>query len=75
MMCNGNTDSEVWDASDYYSTKEEAIKAGTKALNAFLANPEEDYDQYDVLGCEYDLDMEGTPQPFAVTNLLSNILC
>lgn len=68
-MCNGHPDSEVWDASDYYSTKEEAIYMGTKALNAFLANPEEDYDQYDVLGCTYDIDIDGTPTAFAVAQI------
>ena len=68
-MCNGHPDSDVWDAYDYYNTKEEAIQAGTKALNEFLTNPAIDYDQYDVLGCEYDLDVEGTPTAFAVAQL------
>ena len=68
-MCNGNFDSEVWDASDYFDTKEYAIAAGTKALKEYLANPEEDYDQYDVLGVTYDLDVDGTPTGFAVAQI------
>ena len=68
-MCNGHPDSEVWDASDYYSTKEAAIYMGTKALKEYLTNPEEDYDQYDVLGVTYDLDMDGTPTAFAVAQI------
>lgn len=68
-MCNGNPSSEVWDASEYYDTKEEAIQAGTKSLNEYLANPDKDYDQYDVLGCTYDVDIDGTPTAFAVAQI------
>ena len=70
-MCNGNFDSDTWDASDYFDTKEEAISAGTKALREYLANPAIDYDQYDVLGCEYDIEVDGTPSGFAVAQIFS----
>ena len=69
-ICNGNPDSEVWDASEYFDTKEDAICEGKKALRAYLANPEEDYDQYDVLGVTYDLDIDGTPTGFAVAQFV-----
>lgn len=68
-MCNGNFDSDAWDASDYFDTKEEAISAGTQALKEYLANPAINYDQYDVLGCEYDIEVEGTPSSFAVAQI------
>lgn len=71
-MCNGNPDSEVWDASEYFDTKDDAISAGTKALNEYLANPEEDYDQHDVLGVDYDIDVDGTPMSFAVAQIFSH---
>lgn len=69
-MCNGNPDSEVWDASEYFDTKDDAIFAGAKALRAYLANPEEDYDQYDVLGVDYDMDFDGAPTGFAVAQIV-----
>ena len=70
-MCNGNIDSDAWEASEYFDTKEEAISAGTKALRGYLANPAIDYDQYDVLGCEYDIEVYGTPSSFAVAQIFS----
>ena len=70
-MCNGNIDSEAWEASEYFDTKEEAISAGAKALREYLANPAIDYDQYDVLGCEYDIEVDGTPSSFAVAQIFS----
>ena len=69
-MCNGNPESEVWDASDYFDTKEDAIFEGAKSLRAYLANPEENYDQYDVLGVTYDLGIDRTQTGFAVAQIV-----
>ena len=70
-MCNGNIDSDAWEASEYFDTKEEAIIAGAKALREYLANPAIDYDQHDVLGCEYDIEVDGTPSSFVVAQIFS----
>ena len=69
-MCNGNFDSDAWDASDYFDTKEEAIEAGKKALREFIADPENEYDQSDVLGHVYE-EYEGIHTIFAVGQLNS----
>ena len=40
-------------------------------MREYLANPAIDYDQYDVLGCEYDIEVDGTPSSFAVAQIFS----
>ena len=69
-MCNGNIDSDAWEASEYFDTKEEAIEAGKKALREFIADPENEYDQSDVLGHVYE-EYEGIHTIFAVGQLNS----
>ena len=67
-MCNGNFDSDAWVASDYFDTKEEAISAGAKALREYIADPENEYDQSDVLGHVYE-EWEDIPSAFAIGQL------
>lgn len=69
-MCNGNIDSDAWEASEYFDTKEEAIEAGKKALREFIADPENEYDQSDVLGHVYE-EYEEIHTIFAVGQLHS----
>ena len=67
-MCNGNIDSDAWEASEYFDTKEDAIEAGRKALREYIADPENEYDQSDVLGHVYE-EWEDIPSAFAIGQL------
>jgi hypothetical protein len=69
-VCSPSEDEEIWDASEFFDTKEEAIEVGKKALREFIADPENEYDQSDVLGHVYE-EYEGIHTIFAVGQLRS----
>ena len=69
-VCSPSEDEEIWDASEFFDTKEEAVEAGKKALREFIADPENEYDQSDVLGHVYE-EYEGIHTIFAVGQLRS----
>ncbi|PTQ84765.1 hypothetical protein C8U37_107133 [Trichococcus patagoniensis] len=73
-LCSPSEDEEVWQSSEYFDTKEEAINAGKKALREFIENPENEYDQSDVLGHVYE-EYEGVHTVFAVGQAFSPHLC
>lgn len=68
-ICAISVDTEVWSASDYFDTRDEAIKAGRKALMELAENMEENYDMSDVLGCCWG--EEYLPETFAIGQLIS----
>lgn len=68
-ICAISVDTEIWSASDYFDTRDEAIKAGRKALIELSENMEENYDMSDVLGCCWE--EEYLPQTFAIGQLSS----
>ena len=67
-VCGPGEDEEIWGASEFFDTKEEAIEAGNKALREFIADPENEYDQSDVLGHVYE-EWEDIPSAFAIGQL------
>ena len=69
-VCSHGEDEEIWGASESFDTKEDAIEAGKKALREYIADPENEYDQSDVLGHVYE-EYEGIHTIFAVGQLRS----
>lgn len=67
-VCSPCEDEEIWDASEFFDTKEDAIEAGKKALREFIADPKNEYDQSDVLGHVYE-EWEDIPSTFAIGQL------
>ena len=67
-VCSPGEDEEIWDASEFFDTKEDAIEAGKKALREFIADPKNEYDQSDVLGHLYE-EWEDIPSTFAIGQL------
>ena len=68
-ICAISVDTEVWSASDYFDTRDEAIQAGIKALTELAENIEENSDMSDVFGCYWE--EEYIPTTFAIGQLIS----
>ena len=68
-ICAISVNTEVWSASDYFDTRDEAIQAGIKALTELAENIEENSDMSDVFGCYWE--EEYIPTTFAIGQLIS----
>ena len=78
-ICAISVDTEVWSASDYFDTRDEAIQAGRKALTELAESIEENSDMSDVFGCFWLFlavfgcywEEEYIPTTFAIGQLIS----